>query len=255
MTYDELFDCILNAKDLICLKKGMKEFILSYLAMEHDVNFVSVLSDKLEEKKDSPIHILLYSYLNSPESFVDLDFELMGFEFECNSWEKINKKISYQIKKEDFLNYLDIFEKRYQLRQAIEKHYELNIVETDLEPKFATSTCIIKGNLINVLLPRCDKRMDKESALSVIFSRIIIEVISRKLSGYRVNTVLKRFIPNIDEYNSRIFNGLLKEVIMAAEEIELEKQQTETADENQELFQIISNELKIPNEEYVDVDW
>lgn len=255
MTYDELFDCILNAKDIVNLKKGMKEFIMSYLAMGHDENFVSVLSDRLEEKKDSPIHFLLYSYLNSPESFVDLDFEMIGFEVECDDWKRINKKDSYQLTKDDFLNYLDIFEKRYQLKKSIEEHYEMNVVEMGLKPNLVTSTCVIKGNILNILLPRCENTTDKETALSLVLSRTIMEVMIRKLNGYRVNKILERFIPKMNEYNSIFFNGLLKEVIIAAEGIEPSKNSTKNKVKKTELFQTISNELKIPNEKYVDVEW
>ena len=255
MTYDELFDCILNAKDIVNLKKGMKEFIMSYLAMGHDENFVSVLSDRLEEKKDSPIQFLLYSYLNSPESFVDLDFEMIGFEVECDDWKRINKKDSYQLTKADFLNYLDIFEKRYQLRKSIEEHYKMNVVEMGLKPNLVNSTCVIKGNILNILLPRCENTTDKETALSLVLSRTIMEVMIRKLNGYRVNKILERFIPKMNEYNSIFFNGLLKEVIIAAEGIEPSKNSTKNKVKKTELFQTISNELKIPNEKYVDVEW
>lgn len=255
MTYDELFDCILNAKDIVNLKKGMKEFILAYLAMGHDESFVAVLSDDLKEKKDSPIHYLLYSFLNSPESFVDLDFEMFGFEVECDSWIRINKKDSYQLTKVDFMKYLEIFEKRYQLRSSIEEHYELNIVEMGLKPRLVTSTCIIKGNVLNILLPRCENTTDKETALSLVLSRTIMEVIFRNLNGYRINKILESFIPKMNEYNSIVFNGLLKEVIIAAEGVKLSKKTTGKENEKKEVLRTISNELKIPNEEYVDVEW
>lgn len=255
MTYDELFDCIMNAKDIISLKKGMKEFIMAYLAMGNDEGFVAELSDKLEMKKDNPIHYFLYSYLNSPESYADLDFELIGFEFECNSWKKTNKKDSYQLSKEDFLEYFEIFEKRYQLKQAIESHYEFNIVEMGLEPKHVTSVCIIKGNIMNILLPKCKKEIEKESALSLVMSRMILEVINRKMSGYRVNKLFEIFIPQMKEYNSKIFGGMLKEVIVAAEGNKPTEYALNSEEDKLEIFQIISNELKIPDDEYVDVDW
>lgn len=255
MTYDELFDCILNAKDIVNLKKGMKEFILAYLAMGHDESFVAVLSDDLKEKKDSPIHYLLYSFLNSPESFVDLDFEMFGFEVECDSWKRINKKDSYQLTKTDFLNYLDFFENRYQLRSSIEGHYEINIVEMGLKPRRVTSTCIIKGNVLNILLPRCENATDKETALSLVLSQTIMEVLSRRLNGYRINKILESFIPKINEYNSMIFSGILKEVIITTSGVEQSKKTTKKDSEKKEVLRTISTELKIPNEEYVDVEW
>ena len=109
--------------------------------------------------------------------------------------------------------------------------------------------------IVNILLPKCKKEIEKESALSLVVSQIILEVINRKMNGYRVNKLLEIFIPQMKEYNSKIFGGMLQEVIVAAEWKRPTEYAPNSEEEKLEIFQIISNELKIPNDKYVDVDW
>ena len=82
-----------------------------------------------------------------------------------------------------------------------------------------------------------------------------MEVLSRRLNGYRINKILESFIPKINEYNSMIFGGILKEVIITTSGVEQSKKTTKKDSEKKEVLRTISTELKIPNEEYVDVEW
>ena len=222
LTYRDILDGILNAKTLESLKKAVNVYIFA-VSCEDDGEdvFVELLMDELEKKTNSPMHQMLYAFLEEPITNREIENALLEFFVMCDEFKRAKKHETSQITVEEFYEVLNELEEKRGIRSILEKEHKLIVFETNMRTWFHMGRIIYIKDKIFVPLPRIQNDIDKKQYICRMIGMSLIELCNIKCSFKHMVLLLYGFIPefkNISELMLNLFEERLYESVLSSKE-------------------------------------
>lgn len=139
--------------------------------------------------------MMLSSYLSICEDGDEVIEALYEFIGNCQGFAESGEETGTEVTKADVEAILDECEEKCALRSCIEKAHILNIVEVNGFNRYRELALQIKGNCINLVLPKIEMNTDRRLYIAEELGSMLYEIVKTKLSPEQITHELHRYIP------------------------------------------------------------
>lgn len=178
------------------------------------------LKDTLEKADGNDLSVLLSAYLCACEDGDEIVGAIREFMDNCQGFIEADEEITQQVTKAEFETILDECEDKCAVRACIEKEHKLNVAEINMYSKNDEMCLKIKGNHINLLLPRIDLNIEPKQYIAGQLGTILYDTLETKLAPEYIRQEISRYIPEVrkaEESTRQLFKKYFYDVVLHQE--------------------------------------
>lgn len=212
-------DKIINTTVLTELLDEINDFCRESCMRDDDTECME-LKERIENKSDSDIHMILASYLSVCEDGDEVIESLYEFVSNCKGFVQADEDTTQQVTKGEFETILNECEGKCGIQSGIEKEYVLKMAEVPMVQQYREFTMKFKGNDILLFLPRIDIDMDTKQYIAGELGAILYDVLKSKISHETLLREINRYIPetrNSKESARQLFRKYFYSVVQYKE--------------------------------------
>lgn len=178
------------------------------------------LKDMLERTNDNDMSVLLSAYLCACEDGDEMIEAIREFMDNCRGFIETDEEVTQQVTKAEFEAVLEECEDKCTVRSCIEKNHKLNAAEINMYAKNDETCMKIKGNTINLLLPRIDLNIEPKQYIAGQLGTILYDALEKKFAPEYIRQALNRYIPGTrktEESTRALFGKYFYDVVLYRE--------------------------------------
>lgn len=207
---------IVECSSLQKLLELLDEFCMQAYLRDDDSECLN-LKDTLKKADNNDLSVLLSAYLCACGDGDEIVEAIQEFTDNCRGFIEADEEVTQQTTKAEFEAVLDECEDKCAVRTCIETEHKLNPVEINMYSENDEMCLKIKGNTVNLFLPRIDLNAEPKQYIAGQLGTILYDTLETKLAPEYIRRELNRYIPetrNTEDSTRQLFRKYFYDVVL-----------------------------------------